>query len=515
MPKIPGMSAAPSSPKLPTSWSPQQERVFGFVKSQEGNGLIEAVAGSGKTTTLLKVAELAGNQVGFFAYNKKIADEIASKLSGLGLTNAKSQTMHAVGMKALGKLLGKLEVAADKTDGVLEELDAPFYYRAAIKKLLSLGKQHLLTSDIKDSWIELMDHFDVYELMPEQKFKSKKDPTEEVIEWTLKALYESRQQAKEGLIDFDDMIYESIMLNAPFPTFDWVLLDEAQDTNAARRQIAAQMLRPDSRLIAVGDRHQAIYGFTGASADSLDLIANMFQCGYLPLTVTYRCPKAVVEHARQWVSHIEAHPSAPEGSVESLTAFDFFKRKLSSTDAILCRNNKPLVNLAFGFIRNKVACHIEGRDIGQGLITLIRKWKSVTNIGELHGKLLEYRDSQCERLRARGNHAKAASITDKVDTIFVLMEGFAQKDNTFGLISLINSLFLDSEGKQLQSITLSTVHKSKGREWNRVYLWGRQLYMPSSFAKQTWELEQERNLIYVAVTRAKEELVEVAVGGEE
>ena len=73
----------------------------------------------------------------------------------------------------------------------------------------------------------------------------------------------------------------------------------------------------------------------------------------------------------------------------------------------------------------------------------------------------------------------------------------------------IATLFQDTEGSPRKVLTLSTVHKAKGREWDRVYLYGRNRYMPSHYAKQAWEMQQENNLIYVAITRAKNELVEV------
>jgi len=60
-------------------------------------------------------------------------------------------------------------------------------------------------------------------------------------------------------------------------------------------------------------------------------------------------------------------------------------------------------------------------------------------------------------------------------------------------------------------LRLCTVHRSKGREWDRVFLVGRNQYMPSKYAKKEWEFKQEENLMYVAVTRAKKELVEVEV----
>jgi superfamily I DNA/RNA helicase len=66
-------------------------------------------------------------------------------------------------------------------------------------------------------------------------------------------------------------------------------------------------------------------------------------------------------------------------------------------------------------------------------------------------------------------------------------------------------------GERPTTIVLSTVHKSKGREWDRVYILGRDQLMPSRYARQDWQVQQELNLIYVAITRAKAELIDVAL----
>src|SRR5260370_5986739 len=110
-------------------------------------------------------------------------------------------------------------------------------------------------------------------------------------------------------------------------------------------------------MIAVGDRHQAIYGFTGADADSLDLIAKDFSCSRLPLTITYRCPKTVVNFAHKWVGHITAAETAPAGSVSTVKMADFMKRKdLTDGSAVLCRVTKSLVFPAFHLIHARVPC---------------------------------------------------------------------------------------------------------------------------------------------------------------
>jgi superfamily I DNA/RNA helicase len=328
------------------------------------------------------------------------------------------------------------------------------------------------------------------------------------------------------VIDFDDMILAPLVHKARFWQQDWVLIDEAQDTNPARRALARAMLKPGGRLIAVGDPRQAIFGFTGADADSMDLIKADFNCIELPLTVSYRCPKAVVAHAQQWVSHIEAHPTALDGVVRTMPLTRLLEQAgavhaflddewpaLSKDDAILCRNTKPLVELAYGLIRLGVACQVEGRDIGLGLIKLARKWRC-TGLEALLGKLALYKGQECAKLAAKGKEQQAAAIEDRVETLICMAEVCQTqgKHNITDLVSFIERLFGDTkDGDRPRVLTLSTVHKSKGREWDKVYLLGRNKYMPSKWARKAWQQEQEDNLCYVAVTRAKRELIEIMV----
>ncbi len=73
----------------------------------------------------------------------------------------------------------------------------------------------------------------------------------------------------------------------------------------------------------------------------------------------------------------------------------------------------------------------------------------------------------------------------------------------------ITSIFQDTpEGEQADNLTLCTVHKSKGMEWERVYLLGRKSLMGGECRKE-WQTKQERHLCYVAVTRTMDTLIEV------
>lgn len=484
--------------KLPTIWSPQQTAFIDAASRGRGSIVLRSVAGSGKTTTLLgAVCKMAGN-VAIMAYNKKIAEEIKGKLVDLGLDWKKAQagTVHSFGMTVLRKFLGNVIVDENKVYGIINEMFPDYKYATTVVKLVSLAKQRVV--DTRDAFFDIVNHFDLLE-------EDMINDAEDIVKTALLAFNKSRNSLKT--IDFDDMVYLPLVLPVKPWKFSVIIVDEAQDTNPARRKLVQLLLAPGGRVIAVGDQHQAIYGFTGADNDSLDLIGQQFKAQNMNLTVTYRCPKAIVEFSHQWVSHIEAHQSAPQGRVEFLGAIDqtFVP---SQSGAILCRNTKPLVALAFNFIRRRIACKIEGKDIGKGLIKLALKWKTCKTITAYEAKLDTWYDKQVIRLSTGKKEAQLAFIADQYDTIKAIM-GYCvedKKSHMSDVIAWVEELFGDNV---TGVVVLSTIHKSKGREWNTVYWLNRAQTCPSPYASMPWMQEQERNLCYVAATRAQKELIEI------
>jgi superfamily I DNA/RNA helicase len=287
-----------------------------------------------------------------------------------------------------------------------------------------------------------------------------------------------------------------------------VLIDEAQDTNAARRGLALKLLkRGTGRLIAVGDDRQAIYGFTGADADAMNQLREALGSATLPLNVTYRCPKNIVREAQRLVPDITAHPTAPEGAVSQIALGAPVEWRVD--DAVLCRNTAPLIEMAYQLIGARVPCRVEGRDIGKSLETLVRRWKVKTLIA-LEAKLSDYLARETAKWLDKNREDRAQAVADKVASIQALIQVCQreQKHNVIDLVELISTMFGDTAvGERPQMLTLSTVHKSKGREWPRVFVLRKAELMPSPWARQPWQQQQEMNLIYVAITRAQRELV--------
>ena len=314
-------------------------------------------------------------------------------------------------------------------------------------------------------------------------------------------ILEASNASKE--VDFDDLLYFAVLKGVRLPTFDWVFVDEAQDTNIIQRAILRKILARGGRLVAVGDPAQAIYGFRGADSDSMDLIANDFApCTQLPLSVTYRCATKITELAQQYVPAIEAREGAPEGEILNHgTEWKF--EQLGKKDLVVCRNTKPLIDLAFRCFRARIPAFVMGKELGEGLQSLIRKCdKRGGGIDGFVSRLEAWRDREVEKAVAKHLEAKAEAIEDKAATLLMLVAELPEANRTVAELSSVLHVLFSDPGNAL---TLATIHKSKGLEADTVW-WLEPGLCPSRWAKSEWQVAQERNLMYVATTRAKTSL---------
>lgn len=492
--------------------SEQQVNIIQWVKSLDPvkrHLLVKARAGSGKTFICVTAAQYMMGSVLMMAFNKKAANQLKDKLSNLGLPNANADTIHAVGKRMLYKAMGWHKVDASKVFWITEKYCQTKELQQArnfIAKLVGFAKQNAFgvdgqtSIDDTEAWMEIITHHDI-SLDADCDFY-------EVIEIAKEVLRDSNRDLK--VIDFDDMQYLPLIYNVACDQYDWVILDEAQDTNVCRKLIAAKLLKPTGRLIAVGDEGQAIYGFTGAENDSMNLIKEMFDCEELPLSVCYRCGKNIITAAQEYFPDIQAFELNGEGSITSRKYQEFIDMacdiKLDREVGILCRNNAPNVALAFALIRQGIGCRIEGKDIGNDLIKLVKKWKRVSNLNEFTVKLHEFFTKEFDK----ASYAKMQLLEDKLDTMIILIERVQSlgKDDLYSLEKLIRDMFTDSaDGNVPDIVTFSSIHKAKGLEWDTVYWLGNSQFSPSRYAKFDWMLEQEKNLCYVACTRARKELI--------
>ena len=469
-------------------WSTFQSDIFNFVSNGDGNAIVEAVAGSGKTTTIVEAMSRippTHNSI-FLAFNKAIATELKSR-------GVNGRTFHSLGCSATMKALGSNQIAGDKTRKLayehFEEEDA-FLYSVFLSRLVGLGKQIGIGALVEDdplAWWDIIEHHDL---------ELDKDGADmhRAVELASQLLTLSNES---NVIDFDDMLYLPVLMDLALPKFAFIFVDEGQDTNAIQRELLRKIMGRNSRLVVVGDPAQAIYGFRGADSNSLNCIAKEFNCVRFPLSVSYRCGTKIVNHARKWVDHIQPADAAPEGAVINLN-YDWDVDTFAKDDLIVCRTTKPLISLAFRMLRQRIPATVMGREIGQGLVKLIKKFNA-KDLAELSEKCQVWADKEIAKSVANMNEGKAAAISDKNASIQILIDDVEMEGgNVQSLINVIEDLFTPSR----DSVTLATIHKAKGLEAETVY-WLNSSQCPSRWARKGWQKQQEFNLCYVATTRAR------------
>lgn len=473
------------------NWSTYQQNIFHFVATGTGNAIVVAVAGSGKSTTIVEAMKLALGQSIFLAFNKAIADELKRK-------GVNARTFHSLVFGPVvrhcrqdGPTLDKLRrIGRDMFSFNENKLYGPFAQRmVGLARGMGIGIPGM-TADTEEEWIALAEHHDLEPDSEEADFGEAIDAARRLFDACI----------EDARVDFDDMLYRAVRDNITLPKFDLVFVDEAQDTNPIQRAILRKIMVPGARLVAVGDPAQAIYGFRGADSDALATLGREFNCVELPLSITYRCPRAIVEYAQQWVSHIEARPNAPEGVVNDLGS-DWNPLDFIPGDLVVCRKSAPLIQAAFRFIRAGVPVQVLGRDIGEGLKALIKKMNA-RHVDQLAEKLVQWREREVAKCMKDEDEAKAESIRDRADVVLFLIDELKEDHRTIAdLEAGIDWLFRDKS----KAVIFCTGHKSKGLEAPRVFWLGRS-ECPAKWARKPWQRQQEVNLCYVITTRAMAEL---------
>jgi superfamily I DNA/RNA helicase len=500
-------------------YSDYQLDIFDAVEHGNDNIAINAVAGSGKTTTIVAACKRLNESerdVIFLAFNKLIVEELKMKLKGYAYVS----TLHAFGFSILKRLYNhpeyKMYIKVDSwkyqkyvKDNVfsLSKIITPdtdqakvFGFCCNVDKLYALARVNLIEHSDNDlsKLRNLVDEHNIVCLFDE-------------VEVCNILLADAYKFPKDWTIDYTDMIVLPLFHKEYIPTYKYVFIDECQDLNTAQRLMMLAASK-NGRFIAVGDRNQAINGFAGADCSSFDKIANQPNTIELPLSVNYRCGTNMISLAQEIVPHIKAHDGAIKGEVfhvKQLTK-DLFKEN----DMVLCRTSAPLVGLCMKLIESGITAVVKGKDIAQDLKNLIEN----ANTKDIK-TLLEYLEEEkkkcinvikeqrkCDDNMAK-NSTKYINLEDRCKCIENICM-YSIKDTT-QLKSYINRIFSDENIEN--AVMLSTAHKSKGLEANRVMILLPDK-LPLKFPhQQRWQEIQEMNLKYVALTRARKELIFVDI----
>lgn len=517
--------------------SPFQQRIFDWVHGGSGNGLCEAVAGSGKTTTLLQALNYI-QRIVFLAFNKSIATELKQRAPG----HVHTMTINSLGHQAVMKHITRPKIEFRKTislirayqEDAIQSLDLSLAdwrgFEQNLRKLVSLAKSsglvpesvrgNRLLEDSEENWRQIIDHHDLrFPGTPwaddeEGEDDSGQPAISHAIDIARAVLSDGLETRFDG-IEFDDQIYLPVVLNFDLPKYDWILVDEAQDLSPMQNALIAKAAHEDTRFLFVGDRRQAIYAFRGADHNSLSNIEKKFSTEIHPLSISYRCPKKVVELAKAVVPTIEPFEHALEGEIEHLETYE--KLNFYAGSLVVCRSNAPLVKLTYHLLSKRIGVKLLGRDICEMVISVIEKIKpiAITVLPEL---LDLWHEKEIAKARKRNPDADLSYIDDKKEVIEVLLN-HTKATAVSEFISEIEAIFsktTDEGSKAINpnTVNLATIHKAKGLEADTVYFLDRDR-IPSRYAKKPHQIEQENNLYYVGVTRAKKRLVFISTPTKE
>lgn len=520
--------------------------------------IVEARAGTGKTTTLIeglkfmrsldvsitpspqqakvweKMGRSGANQsVCFVAFNKSIATELQKRVP----PGCNAMTMHSMGFKAVQATFGKVQVSQYRVQDIISHVTGrdirelrrhKMEVLKATESIVGLCKMNLVDANDRQALWDIASYYDI----------DLNGNSTEIFSLVPQVLTRCRDVAYDRCVDFDDMVWLPVALGLSMTKYEVLLVDEAQDLNRCQQQLA---MMAGHRLILCGDPKQAIYGFAGADCESMSRMQQILEatdrgCIHLPLTVTRRCGKKIVEEAQKIVPDFGYWETNPEGKISQAPYIESGYRcecrsqpNWDSTtcpvcggtgvrkgsyadltkdgDMLLCRVNAPLVSQCFRFLKAGRKATIQGRDVGQGLISTIKKLKA-DSVPDLASKLSDWLHAETmkETAKRNPNENKLIALQDRVDCLYCFMEN---QQTVEDVIAKIESVFTDN--KDSPGIRLSSIHKAKGLEARRVFfLMPEGAGCPHSMARTKWAIEQEWNLRYVAVTRAIEELIYVS-----
>jgi DNA helicase II / ATP-dependent DNA helicase PcrA len=515
------------------------EEQAAIIESAQLDESFMAVAGAGsaKTTTLKMMAPGLRNQkVLAVAFNKRIVSDLVEALPENFTVKTLNGLGHGAWMRQRG---GKLELDASKLVPIVKKVldeKAPDIRREdadgscfnAIRKFTSTmrknnwvprGAMNRAPRFIGPSPTEYIDEF-----MISEDWSTGLMPVGRLIELSEEALLWSIAQAFNKVIDFDDQIYMTTSFFAPYEQYDTVLVDEAQDLSPANH---LQLIQCKPRqLIAVGDPKQAIYGFRGADHNSMANLQRLakerldIDLKIFPLATSFRCPKAVAARQAAHYPEFKAFEANPEGVVETLGSWSI--SDLLPDSAVICRNNAPLVSLAFKLLQSKRGFTFFGLDMAKNLKGLIKK------VAGFSGKDLRQADKaiprdhlltqlslwyerEASKLNEKNKGELLAALKDRRECARMII---GETETLGQAIELCDTIF-DSKGPGL---TLTSGHRSKGFEWSTVYHLDPHR-LPSKFALMQAQagypaqLLQERNLLYVIETRTKHSLFMITLEG--
>ena len=483
----------------------EQQAILDTFKNTTDNLKVLALAGTGKTTSLLElVKQNPEKSFLYLAFNKSIKDEVDAQAKSEGITNLKAQTQNSfcltlargAGMRCTN-IKGYLSVKVISSRLGLYGNDRYMAYPASqimsrflVSSDLEITKYHI-PRDIKDRIAANVRRFARKNTNIEQETQSRLDTALRIAKKLFQSFdFNSDTMMHDVYVKLTQLHYDQTVPVAE----DVVLLDEAQDINPVFSDIVSRM---NAQVIAVGDSNQAIYQFRGAQ----DFLSDMNATHTLTLTKSFRFTPEIADKVNLLLQHMT-----------DLRLEGFGGAGGDGTEAILCRTNIGCLSEALALLGTDKKFALQGGVDAEGfkmvddLISLYEGRFADVQHPDLKGiRSMHDLEKEIEEMLLDGEWKQVLRLIDK-------MGGFEAAQQTISELK-------DSQRKVPKgSLVITTGHKSKGSGFDSVRIsddFERMFY--KSEVSETGKREStpipfqdaprvEQNLFYVACTRSKTSL---------
>ncbi len=474
--------------------TPEQDAILAI----DANLKVNAVAGSGKTTTIIAYAKSrpVDSRILYLAFNQTVKQEAIARFHREGLHNVTVETAHSLAFRYIVRRCGyqikNNGYSIPEMVNILElqssmPIQRAYLFAHHIDKLLRL----YCNSSVKSA-----DELDYRALLSDDKAKAFVDANyNEIVDYTRVFIRKMNQAEIEITHDFYLKKFQLVCPNLPY---DYIFFDEGQDASSVMLDIFMQ--QPAKKMI-VGDLHQQIYSWRHAvnALEEADFTT-------FPLTKSFRFHADIAllaESILEWKSYLHIK--------DDLLIEGVGKTENKHQKIVLGRTNLGLLREAIRYIHDP---SLTGSIYFEGSInayTHTEEGTSLYDVVNLHlGKFDKIHNPMIKSFTSLEMLEEYAEETNdtQLKMLIELVRLYGAK--IFGVMKKLKDRLVSKEEKDTADLLFSTVHRSKGLEYDEVYLIEDFITEDEvkRLAKNSDELQnlkiiEEINLLYVAITRAK------------